>query len=65
MDRHGLLVVTRRLGESVKVGEDVEVFVLKSKEGRVRLGIRAPRSTSVSRARDERVVASVAAEGDV
>jgi ribosomal protein S1 len=45
----GMLVITRRLGESVTIGQDIEVTLLKSKEGRIRLGIRAPRDLDVSR----------------
>jgi hypothetical protein len=46
----GMLVVTRRLGESVTIGSEIEVTLLKSKEGRIRLGIRAPRELPVCRA---------------
>lgn len=46
-----VLVLTRRVGESIVVGDDVVVTVLEVKgDGIVRLGIDAPRSVRVHRA---------------
>lgn len=44
-----MLVLTRRPGESVMVGEDVVVTVLEVRGEVIRLGIQAPRSIQVHR----------------
>ncbi|GAA0278837.1 carbon storage regulator CsrA [Cryptosporangium japonicum] len=44
-----MLVLTRRPGESVMVGDDVVITVLEVRGDVVRLGIRAPRSVPVHR----------------
>lgn len=44
-----MLTLSRRTNESISIGEDVEVVVLSISRGRVRLGIRAPRSVAVHR----------------
>ena len=45
-----MLVLTRRSGESIVIGDDVRVVVLDSRGETVRLGIEAPRSVQVHRA---------------
>ena len=45
-----MLVLTRRAGESIVIGDDVRVVVLDSRGETVRLGIEAPRSVQVHRA---------------
>ncbi len=37
-----MLVLTRRYGESILIGEDIEVCVLGIDRNQVRIGIRAP-----------------------
>jgi carbon storage regulator len=44
-----MLVLTRRPGESVMVGDDVAVTVLEVRGEVIRLGIKAPRSIQVHR----------------
>jgi carbon storage regulator len=44
-----MLILTRRLGESVKIGDEVTVTVLAVKGGHVRLGFAAPRDVAVHR----------------
>ena len=44
-----MLVIRRRVGETLLIGEDVEVEVLESVGSQVKLGIRAPRSIGVVR----------------
>ena len=44
-----MLVLTRRLGERIKIGDDIAVVVLEIKGGQVRLGIEAPASVPVHR----------------
>lgn len=43
------LVITRKHGESVKIGADIEVTVQITEHGRVRLAIDAPRHVMVLR----------------
>jgi carbon storage regulator len=44
-----MLVLTRRAGESVMIGDDVVVTVLETRGDVVRIGIEAPRSIQVHR----------------
>ncbi len=44
-----MLVLTRKILESVVIGDDIEVYILEIKGDRVRLGIKAPREVSVHR----------------
>ncbi len=45
-----MLVLTRRAGESIVIGDEVHVVVLEVRGDTVRLGIEAPRSVQVHRA---------------
>jgi carbon storage regulator len=45
-----MLVLSRRVGESVVVGDDVTITVLEVRGDVVRIGIDAPRSVAVHRA---------------
>ena len=44
-----MLILTRRIGESVMIGDDVSITVLRVKGNQVRLGVNAPRTVSVQR----------------
>ena len=44
-----MLILTRRVGETVVIGDDVTVTVLGVKGNQVRLGINAPRDVAVHR----------------
>jgi carbon storage regulator len=44
-----MLVLTRKSGESITIGDDVKVTVLEIKATQVRLGIVAPQDTIVHR----------------
>ena len=44
-----MLILTRRVGESLMIGDDTTVVVLGVKGTQVRLGINAPKSTPVHR----------------
>jgi carbon storage regulator len=44
-----VLVVTRKAGESIRIGDHVLVTVVKVTGAGVRLGVEAPRETSVMR----------------
>jgi carbon storage regulator len=45
-----MLVLSRRVGESVVVGDDVTITILEVRGDVVRVGIDAPRSVKVQRA---------------
>lgn len=44
-----MLILTRRIGESLIIGDDVVVNVLGVKGNQVRIGVEAPKTTSVHR----------------
>ncbi len=44
-----MLILTRRVGESLMIGEDVTVTVMAVKGNQVRIGITAPREVQVHR----------------
>ena len=44
-----MLVLTRKIGDSVLIGDDVEVRILDIRGRHVSVGIRAPRGTPVHR----------------
>ena len=44
-----MLVLTRKVGESLLIGEDIEVTLVEVRGDAVKLGIRAPRSIGVWR----------------
>ena len=44
-----MLILTRRVGESLMVGEEITVTVLGVKGNQVRIGVNAPRDVSVHR----------------
>lgn len=44
-----MLILTRRVGETVRIGDDVSITVLGVKGNQVRIGIDAPREVAVHR----------------
>jgi carbon storage regulator len=44
-----MLILTRRVGETLMIGNDVTVTVLSIKGSQVRLGINAPKDVAVHR----------------
>ena len=44
-----MLILTRRIGESVVIGDDVGITVLGVKGNQVRLGVKAPKEIAVHR----------------
>jgi carbon storage regulator len=45
----GMLILTRRVGETLMIGDEVSVTVLGVKGNQVRLGINAPKDVAVHR----------------
>jgi len=44
-----MLILTRRVGETLMIGDDVQVTVLGVKGNQVRIGVNAPKEVSVHR----------------
>ncbi|WP_174728861.1 carbon storage regulator CsrA [Mesobacillus harenae] len=44
-----MLVLTRRNGETIKIGDDIEITVISSKNDQVKIGIKAPKNIEVFR----------------
>jgi carbon storage regulator len=44
-----MLVITRRKGEKIQIGPDIEVMVSRIEGGQVRLSIKAPQTTKIVR----------------
>jgi carbon storage regulator len=44
-----MLVLTRKIGESIKINEDVKITVIDVKGKNIRLGIEAPKETKIYR----------------
>jgi carbon storage regulator len=44
-----MLVIRRRAGESLLIGDDIEVEILGLTQGQVKLGIRAPKTIPILR----------------
>lgn len=44
-----MLVLSRKTNESIRIADNIEVFVLEVKHGKVRLGFRCPDDVSVLR----------------
>ena len=59
-----MLILTRRVGESVVIGEDVTVTVLGVKGNQVRIGINAPKTVTVHREEIYERIKSGRAQGD-
>ncbi len=44
-----MLILTRKVGESIMIGESVEIKVLGIRAGQIKIGIEAPRDLEVHR----------------
>lgn len=44
-----MLILSRRQGESIKIGDEVTVTILQARGGQVKIGINAPREVAVHR----------------
>ena len=55
-----MLILTRKVGQSIMIGNDVTITVLSNKNGQVRVGIDAPKSVEVHR---EEIYDKIQSEG--
>lgn len=44
-----MLILTRRIGQSIMIGDEVNVSILAARGNQVRIGIKAPKDISVYR----------------
>ncbi|HOO46078.1 MAG TPA: carbon storage regulator CsrA [Deltaproteobacteria bacterium] len=44
-----MLILTRKVGEAVSIGDDIQISVVEIKGTQVKLGIKAPKSVEVHR----------------
>lgn len=44
-----MLVLTRKTGESIRIGDDIEIVITAVEQNKVRVGIRGPRHIPVHR----------------
>lgn len=47
--RISMLILTRKVGETLTIGDNIEVTVLEVRGGQVRIGVNAPRDVVVNR----------------
>ncbi|MBI5327359.1 MAG: carbon storage regulator CsrA [Deltaproteobacteria bacterium] len=65
-----MLILTRKSGEGIRIGEDIRVMIVDAKEGSVKLGIAAPEGMTIyrdeiyERIKQENVIAAKASSGD-
>jgi carbon storage regulator len=44
-----MLILTRKAGESITIGDNIRIHILGIKGGQVRIGVEAPRDVPVNR----------------
>lgn len=44
-----MLIITRKKGESLMIGDDIEIIISKIDDGSVKIGINAPKDVSILR----------------
>jgi carbon storage regulator len=44
-----MLVLTRKIGETIRIGDEIEVQILDIRGGQVRIGVKAPRTVTILR----------------
>ena len=57
-----MLILSRKQGEQLRIGEEITITVLQVRSGQVRIGINAPRDISVHR---EEIYQRIRADEDV
>lgn len=56
-----MLVLTRKINESINIGNDIEVFIVEVKDDHVKIGIKAPKDIPVYR---QEIYKSILEEND-
>jgi carbon storage regulator len=56
-----MLILTRKVGETIMIGDDIVVKVLGVRSGQVKIGIEAPRELPVHR---QEIFERIKSEGD-
>ena len=62
-----MLILTRKVGESIAIGDDIKITLVSTKGGQVRIGIDAPKTVAISRTElsvDSDVVEKSRVEGE-
>ena len=59
-----MLTLTRSVGETIRIGDDIEVHVVEVRGGTVRLGFKAPREVAIHREEVYRQIAEATTEQD-
>ncbi|HAQ06121.1 MAG TPA: carbon storage regulator [Bacillus bacterium] len=44
-----MLVLSRKNGETIKIGDDIEITIVSSKNDQVKIGIKAPKNIEILR----------------
>ncbi|MEJ5300637.1 MAG: carbon storage regulator CsrA [Thermodesulforhabdaceae bacterium] len=44
-----MLILSRRVGEAIRIGEDIEIIVTEISQNRVKIGIKSPKTIPVYR----------------
>jgi len=44
-----MLIITRKKGESLMIGDDIEIIISKIDDGSVKIGIKAPKDVQILR----------------
>jgi carbon storage regulator len=60
-----MLVLSRKVGQRVLIGDDIAITIVRVSGGGVRLGIEAPTSLTVVREELQQQLAQLEAEGEV
>jgi carbon storage regulator len=59
-----MLILTRRPGEAILIGDDIEILVKEVRRNHVRLGINAPKDVTIRRAQGLDASAETESDGD-
>lgn len=54
-----MLILTRRIGESIVIGDDVKITVLRAGTSQVKLGVDAPKGVSIHRKEIYQIVTEI------